>query len=373
VEKLVSSGDYVLSDVDTDVASEFSIHINEQVLIGVHEVVINYLNDLGGSYGLPVESSSNVWLDKGWQVICIGEDRFRFGIFFDHSMAGLKLIIDDYIKGKRSRNQRISGKIKYPGRIRAVHVYVSMRLALDNEVLCERVVEKVNENYKCALIDYRSALRDYCLASASDDLYDVLRKSHIPESIQKEITLYCVLEAMGRHIPSLDRINEIVARLHSNTPNMDVCPLRLATDFFLTPLDGKRYELYTQRAFREGQAIVGPGNKASGESYVKLATESFFRRSGKMIQPPVVIQPIARTGDAWLLSAIYPYRLAEWILLEIERQKENFKRAMENIQAKHRDTMSKLERLTGRRLPAQKSPATFAGEFLGGIIKGFIS
>jgi len=371
VEKLVSTRD-VLSGGDTDLAGEFSSHVNERVLTDASDVVINYIDDWERSKGLSVESTSNVWLDRGWQLVCIGGRRFRLGIFFDHSTASLQIIIDDYIKGRGSKVQKSRGKVKYPGRIRSVHVYVTIRLALEGEALCKRVVEKVDETYKFALIDYRSALRDYCLASASDDLYDVLRKSNISEIIQKEITLYCVLEAMGRHVPSLDRIKEIVARLHSNTPNMDVCPLRLATDFFLTPLDGRRYELYTQKAFRERQAIVGPGNKASGESYVRLATESFFRRPDMTVQPPVIIQPIARTGDAWLLSAIYPYRLAQWILPEIEREKGNFKRAMENIQVRHRDTMSKLKGLIGARVPGQRSRATLAGEFLGGIIKGYM-
>lgn len=358
--------DKVLSPADISVAGEFSGHVNHQVFIDVQELVISFVDDFARSNDISFRPGM-IWLDEGWEIISLDASRFRVGVFLDHSTSSLQIIVDDYIKTQGTRTRRAIGKVGRPGQIRGVQVCITPTLELDQESLCEKIVDKVDEIYKFALIDYKSALRDYCLASASDELYDVLRKSQIPEIIQKEITLYCVFEAMGRHIPSLDRINEIIKRLHTNTPGMDVCPLRLATDFFLTPLDGRHNELYTQQAFREGQAIVGPGNKASGESYIRLASEAFFRCS------EVIIQPIASAGDAWLLSAIYPSRLVCWILPEIEKEKLNFKQAIDKIQMKHRDLMNKLKQLMANRSVGEKSRAALAGEFLGGIIKAFTS
>ena len=366
MENLFPTINHVLPPSDISVAGEFSAHVNHQAFIAVRELVISFIDDSARASGVSFRPGM-LWLDEGWEVISLGANRFRAGVFLDHSTSTLQAIVDDYIKTKETRTRRTRGKVGRPGQIRGVQVCITPTLKLDQESLCEKIVEKVDEIYRFALIDYRSALRDYCLTSASDGLYDVLRKSRIPEIIQKEITLYCVFDARGRHIPSLDRINGIITRLHANTPGMDVCPLRLATDFFLTPLDGRRHELYTQQAFREGQAIVGPGNKASGESYIRLASEAFFRCS------EVIIQPIAKAADDWLLSAIYPSRLVCWILPEIEREKRNFKQAIDKIQVKHRDMMSKLERLTTSHPVGEKSRAALAGEFLGGIIKALIS
>lgn len=366
MNKLIPTIDHVLSHADISVASGFSSYVNDQVFTSVQELVISYINDFAKSKGLLFTPNIG-WLDEGWEIIDLDDKRFRFGVFLDDLDSRLQVVIEDYLITKRSKAQKAKGKVGRPGQIRGVDVIITSTLTLDHEFLCTVIVDKVNEVYQSALIDYRSALRDYCLASASDDLYDVLRKSRIPEVVQKEITLYCVFEALGRHIPSLDRINELIARLHSNTQSMNVCPMRLAIDFFLTPLDGRRYDLYTQKAFREGQTIVVPGTKYSGESYVRLATEAFFGCVDGNIQP------IASVGDAWLLSAIYPSRLASLIQPEIEKEKYNFKLAIDNIQAKHRDSMNRLKHLVGQRPAGESRHISVAGEFLGGIIKAFIT
>ena len=349
---------------DVSIASRFSRHVESRVFAGVEQLILNSIHDLAKST-CRIFKPEACWFDERWHILSLDPDYYRLGIFLDHFSSTLQIVIDDYFKEKRSL--RSSTRIRRPGQIRSVRVIMSPTLGMDHKFLCRSVAVCIDEIYKIALVDYRSALKEYCLESASDELYDVLRKSKIPEAIQRDITLYSVYEGMGRHLPSLDRVQEITTRLYRNTRNMDVCPFRLATEFFLGSLDGRRYELYTHKAFREGQAVVAPRNKFSGESYVRLATEAFVSyREG-------VVQPVARSGDSLLISAIYPARLVRWVLPEIEREKHNFERAIDQIQGRNRQMLSKLREMTEIRSGCNHSGIGLTGEFLGGFVKGLIN
>ena len=92
---------------------------------------------------------------------------------------------------------------------------ISQKIKLDPAVLLETLSKTAEVAYQHANVDYQAALRDFCLATLGDILYDVLRKSAINKIIQKEISLYCVYSAMGRHIPSIERVSTIVSTISS--------------------------------------------------------------------------------------------------------------------------------------------------------------
>lgn len=352
------------AQVDASIASRFSSNVESRLFAGIEELILDSMHDLAKSK-CQIFRRQGHWFDERWHILSLDSNYYRLGMFLDHLTSTLQVIIDDYFKAQRP--QRASARVSRPGKIRYVRVIVSPTLGMDHKLLCHSITERIDEIYKIALVDYRSALKDYCLESASDELYDVLRKSKIPELIQRDITLYSVFDGIGRHLPSIDRVQEITTRLYRNTRNMDVCPFRLATEFFLGALDGRRYELYTHKAFREGQAVVAPRNKFSGESYVRLATEAFVSyREG-------IVQPVVRSGDSLLISAIYPAQLVRWVLPEIEREKGNFARVIDHIQGKNRDVLNKLREMTENRSTCNYTGIALTGEFLGGFVKGLIN
>jgi hypothetical protein len=134
----------------------------------------------------------------------------------------------------------------------------------------------------------------------------------------------------------------------------------------LTPLDGKKFDLYTQKAFRENRALTANKNNYTGTSYVRIATEAFFKNAD------VTVQPIVKMNDDnWLLSAIYPSRLQPFVNFEIENQKREFLNVATRLQNRNRSALDKLKKLS-RNDNKGKIKVSSMGEFLGGFVSAFL-
>src|SRR5690348_6271466 len=93
MESLIPTIDRVLSKPDISVASGFSAHVNKQVFARAQEIVVAFLESHANATSQPFEQGL-AWLDNEWEIIRIGGERFRFGIFFDHLTATLAIGID---------------------------------------------------------------------------------------------------------------------------------------------------------------------------------------------------------------------------------------------------------------------------------------
>lgn len=366
MDKIITKIDQLITTHDFSLASNFSYDVNQKLLNEIN----NHIAFSLANYSLKVQLTylpNIMWLDEGWEIIELGNDKYKIGLFIEAGTSNLIVSICEFFTNSKLKNYKRTISVKNNGKIKHVVFRISAKIEIDHEKFCQEIVSIIEKNYKHALIDYQAALRDFCLASAGDDFYDVLRKSAIHPLVQKHITLYCVYEAMGRHIPSIERVTEIVSKIQEGLPSSDLDPLRLAMDFFLSPLDGHKYELYTQKAFRSNQPMLATRNNYSGTSYVRLATEAFFQNSD------VYVHPITKAGDEnWLLSAIYPTRFYNVIYPEIEKQLDTFHEVVKQHQNKNRDILDKLKHFTLKTKNTIDNP-TILGKVIGGVISALSS
>lgn len=353
---------------DTSWTQNFSRNTYIELIAKLQELVIEYIKIKTTLNNIEFIPEIH-WLDPVWRVTKIGSAYYRLGIYLETSKAILKVCLEDFIDEK-SKCKLKNYELKAYSPVRALKVNLDHKLMFDLEELGYVLFKCVDDHYRGAAVDYRAALKNFTVASGADDFYDILRKSSISQLLLKDISLYCVYKGDGRHIPSLERLGDIIPRINKSIHRRNACSLRLASDFFLAPLDGSHTDLYTQKAFREGKALLAPGDKYSGGSNdfsVKMATEAFFHRQD------VTVYPVVASGDEqWLCSAIFPATIEIFVKPELDRLKPEFTRLMEQSQDKSRESLNKIKMLYVPNSDSSSGVFSGVGEILGGIIKAFM-
>ncbi|RZJ77673.1 MAG: hypothetical protein EOO20_28625 [Chryseobacterium sp.] len=244
-------------------------------------------------------------LENGHYVFQLDEHAYyKFGIFYNNINAKIQVKIDLFAPYGVTKFQRFNKSTVKASSVQGINVLICKELLMDAEQLGEKMFVCLETHFRSAITDFRTALKVHTISSGSDDIYDVIRKSTVSDLIN-EITLYSVFEGQGRHIPYLNRLEQIIPRMNQSIYKTVACPIQLAGDFFITPLDGRRNELYTQQAFRaDFSTLLAKGSHYSGDLQdmpVKMSTEAYFNRCD------VNVQPLYKSGDEkLLLSAIYP-------------------------------------------------------------------
>lgn len=310
------------------------------------------------------------WLGSGYRILYIGNKIYRIGAFLQNSTSCLVVELDTFSREIRSDNREtVYRKVAFPGFLDCIEVYICPELAMDAEELAEQITQCFLSIGKSASVDFRTAFMDYTLYSGADRIYDVLRKSKL-DALMNVISLYVVYENLGRHIPSSNRLGEIVNLMNESIYKNVICPFQLASNFFLHPLSGKQSDLFTQVAFRQEKTLIAERNKYSGgrsELASKTATEAFF---GNI---PVAVQPIVKSGDdKMLISAIYPAHLCPFVEPELIKLTAEFHKHVEETQKTKRLALGKLAELSKLPIPGDDYMLKFI-TYLGGFTKGFFT
>jgi hypothetical protein len=353
--------------IETSFTGNLSNNINCDILKSAERIVYRFIykKEAARNPDFMPEAS---WLGDDYRILIIDGRQFLLGIFIEQATSILRVSIEDYPRQKEEEIRPKSIGILSPGRIKSVKIDLSSNLRFDPNELAALLYNKIESSYNAAIVDFTSGMREFTDHSGSDEFYNVIRKSFMLKSLIKDISLYCVFENEGRHLPCAERLLDFVPRISMGIPTVHVDPLTIASEFFLTPLNGKKNELYTQLSCRHKRTFTAEPNKYSGTSeqiLVKMATEAFFNNAA------VNVQWLVTSGDSkWILSAIYPKNMEELIEGELRRLKPEFAQVMECWQKQHRASLNRLKLLYVNSASSGKSWPTLLGEFLMGLANG---